>query len=72
MRYAKAFGRFWYEFIVGDDWKIAVSVVSALAILAVATVERWIGDAELAVFGAVLIVIAFTVSLFIDVRSNKD
>jgi hypothetical protein len=40
--------------------------------LAVATVERWIGDAELAVFGAVLIVIAFTVSLFIDVRSNKD
>ncbi len=27
----KAFGRFWYDFIVGDDWTIAVGVVVALA-----------------------------------------
>jgi len=29
-----AFGRFWYEFIVGDDWRVAVAVVVALAITA--------------------------------------
>jgi hypothetical protein len=28
----KAFFRFWYDFIVGDDWTIAVAVVVSLAI----------------------------------------
>ena len=32
MKHLKAFGMFWYDFIIGDDWKIAVAVVSALAI----------------------------------------
>jgi hypothetical protein len=26
-----AFGRFWYEFVVGDDWSIAVAVAVAAA-----------------------------------------
>ena len=34
MNRIKAFGRFWYEFIVGDDWRVAVAVVAALAITA--------------------------------------
>jgi hypothetical protein len=25
-----AFGRFWYHFVVGDDWTIAVTVLVAL------------------------------------------
>jgi hypothetical protein len=28
----KAFGAFWYDFVVGDDWRVALSVVTALAI----------------------------------------
>jgi hypothetical protein len=28
----KAFGAFWYDFIVGDDWRVAVGVVAALAV----------------------------------------
>ncbi len=35
MNRIKAFGAFWYEFIVGDDWRVAVAVVAALAITAV-------------------------------------
>jgi hypothetical protein len=31
------FGRFWYHFIVGDDWTLALSVVIGLAITAVLT-----------------------------------
>ena len=27
-----AFGRFWYRFIVGDDWSIAVAVLVGLAL----------------------------------------
>jgi hypothetical protein len=30
----KAFARFWYDFIVGDDWTIAVGVVLALGVTA--------------------------------------
>jgi hypothetical protein len=28
----RAFGAFWYEFIVGDDWLVALGVLLALAI----------------------------------------
>ncbi len=31
----KAFGIFWYDFIFGDDWKIAVGVISGLGLSAV-------------------------------------
>lgn len=34
MRYVRGFLRFWYDFIVGDDWTVAVSVVVALGIAA--------------------------------------
>jgi membrane protein implicated in regulation of membrane protease activity len=27
-----AFLRFWYEFVVGDDWSVAVAVIAALAL----------------------------------------
>jgi hypothetical protein len=29
----KAFGAFWYDFIVGDDWRVAVGVVVMLAVV---------------------------------------
>lgn len=32
MRRVQAFGRFWYDFIVGDDWRIAVAVAVGLAL----------------------------------------
>lgn len=28
----RAFGRFWYDFIVGDDWTVAAGVVVALGV----------------------------------------
>ena len=34
MRYVVAFLRFWYEFIVGDDWRVAVSIVVAIGVTA--------------------------------------
>ncbi len=36
MRYVRAFGRFCWDFVVGDDWRIAAGVVAILAIGAVA------------------------------------
>ena len=34
MNLLKRFGGFWYNFIVGDDWRIAAGVVIGLAIVA--------------------------------------
>jgi hypothetical protein len=34
MRRLTSFGRFWYEFIVGDDWAVAAGVVASLALTA--------------------------------------
>jgi hypothetical protein len=31
VRFAKGFLRFWWDFIVGDDWRIAAGVVVVLA-----------------------------------------
>ena len=30
MRFVKGFARFWWDFIVGDDWRIAAGVVVVL------------------------------------------
>jgi len=35
MRALRLFARFWYDFIVGDDWTIAAGVVAALTLTAV-------------------------------------
>jgi hypothetical protein len=28
----RGFGAFWYDFVVGDDWRVAVAVVLALVL----------------------------------------
>lgn len=28
----RAFGMFWYDFVIGDDWRVAIGVVVAFAV----------------------------------------
>ena len=41
----RAFGAFWYDFVIGDDWQVAAIAVAALALTAllvhVAGVNAW-------------------------------
>jgi uncharacterized membrane protein len=40
----KRFGKFWWDFVVGDDWLVAVGIVTAFgltALLAAASVPAW-------------------------------
>jgi hypothetical protein len=30
VKYVESFIRFWYDFVVGDDWRVAVGVVFAM------------------------------------------
>ncbi len=42
--WAVAFGRFWYRFIVGDDWTVAAAVAFGLvitALLSARSVPAW-------------------------------
>jgi uncharacterized membrane protein len=48
MNRLRAFGEFLYEFVIGDDWRIAAGVVVALALTALAG-EWWILPAGVAV-----------------------
>jgi hypothetical protein len=44
MSHIKAFFAFWYDFIIGDDWTVAVGVVIALAVtygLSKTSVPAW-------------------------------
>jgi len=44
MKRLAAFGRFWWEFVIGDDWLVAVLVaiaIGATAVLAGANVAAW-------------------------------
>jgi hydrogenase/urease accessory protein HupE len=44
MRYLTGFGRFWWSFVVGDDWLAALGVVIAIgatAALAAEDVAAW-------------------------------
>jgi hypothetical protein len=44
VKYLKAFARFWYDFIVGDDWRVAVSIAAALGLTALlehGDVDAW-------------------------------
>ena len=57
MRYLVGFGRFWYEFIVGDDWRIAAGVTVVLAVGALVEAAglggEWLPPALAASFGIV-------------------
>ncbi|GAC1464898.1 MAG: hypothetical protein NVS2B16_31110 [Chloroflexota bacterium] len=44
MTYVTNFARFWYDFVIGDDWTIAAAVTVTLAVLIVlvhAHVKLW-------------------------------
>jgi hypothetical protein len=69
MQYIAKFARFWYQFIIGDDWKIAIAVLVALltggALLAAGT-----SNAVLLPVTGILIIVAFTTVVIIDVRTQ--
>ena len=71
MKFLKAFGEFWYDFIIGDDWKIAVAVVITLAVMVAAMLSGALSDTALTLIGGALVIVAFSISLAIDVRPKR-
>jgi hypothetical protein len=63
MRVVRGFARFWWDFIVGDDWRIALGVTIVLAIGAVLVAWDSLSDAVLAPLVALGIIGVATVSI---------
>jgi hypothetical protein len=63
MRFVRGFLRFWYDFVVGEDWKIAAGVVATLAGGAALSAGELVSDGTLAVLvsGAIVLVVAASV-----------
>jgi uncharacterized membrane protein YfhO len=43
-RWLRTFGEFCYDFVIGDDWRVAVAVVAALAVtygVATLSIAAW-------------------------------
>ena len=44
MKYLRSFARFWWDFIVGDDWRVAAGLAIALGLTSLLThgdVNAW-------------------------------
>jgi hypothetical protein len=72
MALLKGFCRFWYDFIVGDDWTVACGVVVVLAVGA-AIVRLTADDSHvLTVVLAVVIMGLFSASLVRGARRGRE
>ncbi len=68
-RWIRGFGAFWWDFIVGDDWRVAAGVVVALAVTAGLAWTGWPAWWFLPV--AVLLLLAFSLSRTASPRDNR-
>jgi hypothetical protein len=67
MSWLRAFGRFWYELIIGDDWKIAANVVITLG-LATALLFSVGATWWWPLLAAALVIAGFMISVLVDAR----
>ena len=63
MRLARGFLRFWWDFIIGDDWRIALGVAVVLGLGAVLVAAEALSDAVLAPLTALAIMSVVSLSI---------
>ena len=56
MRFVRGFARFWWDFVVGDDWRVAAGVVVVLAVGALLVAKTSMPDGAVAAVTALGIV----------------
>ena len=61
--FLKAFGRFWWDFIIGEDWKIAAGVAIVLAVGALLVAGTELSDSAIALLCGAGILTVVTLSI---------
>jgi hypothetical protein len=72
VRLVIGFGRFWWDFIVGDDWRIAAGVVASLGVGAVLVSATSLPDAALSILVTAAIIVVVTVSITGAARTARS
>jgi hypothetical protein len=68
MRLIAGFARFWWDFVIGDDWRIAAGVAVVLAIAAVLVSQTTAAHALVAVLAAVGVALVATAAILSSAR----
>jgi hypothetical protein len=63
IRFLTGFGRFWWDFIVGEDWKIAAGVAIVLAAGALLVAGTDLSDSAVALLAGAGILAVVTLSI---------
>ncbi|MDQ6816758.1 MAG: hypothetical protein M3018_05040 [Actinomycetota bacterium] len=71
MKFLKGVGQFWYDFLIGDDAKIAAAVAVVLAIGTLTVLGGGYDSKILTPLLAVGVAAGFTAMLLIDVRKKN-
>jgi hypothetical protein len=71
LRALKGFARFWYDFVIGDDWKIAAAVAAVLLLGAVLVRASGLPDGLAAALVGAGLLSAFAIAVAVDVRRNR-
>jgi hypothetical protein len=71
VKFLKAFGAFWYDFVIGDDWKIAAYTVIALGAVITLARNGTFGDAAVAAIGTALMCAFFVLGVSFDARRSR-
>lgn len=71
MRYLAGFGRFWWDFIIGEDWKIAAGTVAVLAAGGALIAGTGLPDSVLTVAVGAAIVTVVAVSIVAAARGRR-
>jgi hypothetical protein len=63
VRLVAGFGRFWWDFVVGDDWKLAAGVLAVLAAGAVLVRHTSLSDGVVSLLAGAGILAVVTASI---------
>jgi hypothetical protein len=65
MKFLTTFARFWYDFIVGDDWRLAVGTVAAITVVTVAA------NRDINVWWALLLMVSALLAVSVNAAARK-
>ena len=71
VRYVAAFGRFWWDFVIGEDWRIAAAVAAVLAVGLALAAWSGLSDAVLTVGVGVALVVVVVTSIVVPARARR-
>jgi hypothetical protein len=72
LRLVAAFGRFWWDFVVGDDWRIAAGVLVVLGGGALLVADTEVPHALVAVLAAAGIALVALCSIVVATRRGAS